>query len=499
MTGARELVQVRVVAPAPEHVRLSVVAASTQLDVSLPLDAPIASLLPELVKLVRSRDGFTGAPPEEASAKDSKRNFWALETADGAQELAPDSTLREAGVVNGSLLRLTTERALSAPTLYDDVVDAAARLNKAAYAGWDPIAARWMAFIGIHLAALSFLYFLVGQPFSSHRGALVGVGAVVAAALTGVGALAHRSYGLSSAAAALGWAAIPISAGIAWATLSGLGGYGLAAGCAALVVVLYGLHRAVGTGRWAYLAAGTFFALGGVALVVHQLGVRADLVGAGLAVVSTLAVLIVPWVTAPMGRFTPQQTRTESEPEPALFENPFAEAASSVPQDGADDTARQTPTAEGVWARVRTALVTRSALYAGFASAAAVGAAAVLEAQVPPHWSGLVFALVCAAALGLYTRRVTAALERVSLVGPAVALLGYACWAAQDGTQPLPLVAFAILLVVAVATAVVGMVVPDHESPTRVTTLLRYLDYVASAALIPLALWVAGVYSRLGI
>ena len=498
MTGARELVQLQILAAAPEHVHISVMAANTQLDISLPLDAPVASLIPELVRLVRSRDGIAGAP-EEASSKDAKRNFWVLSVTGDDRQLGPDSTLRQAGVVNGSLLQLTAERALSAPTLYDDVVDAAARLNKATHAGWDSAAARWMAFTGIHLTAFALLYFIVGEPFAGHRPALIGIGVVIGAALTAVGALAHRSYGQATTAAALGWAAIPVTAGVAWAALSRFGGYGLAAGCALMVLILFGFHRVVGTGRWAYLAAGVFFALSGVALVVHEVGVRADMVGAGLAVIATLASLTVPLLTAPMGRFKPPRARPEPEPEVTLFENPFDSTAGPTRPVDPEETVQRTPTAEGVWARVRTTMVTRSALYAGFASAAAVGAAAVLVVQVPPHWSGLVFALTCAAALGFYTRRVGAALERVSLAAPAVALVGYSCWAAQAGSQPLPLVAFAVLLLAAVGAAVVGMTVPERVAPKQAMTVLMYLDYLTSAALIPLALWVAGVYSRLGI
>jgi hypothetical protein len=41
------------------------------------------------------------------------------------------------------------------------------------------------------------------------------------------------------------------------------------------------------------------------------------------------------------------------------------------------------------------------------------------------------------------------------------------------------------------------MTVHDGDAPARLVTTLTYLDYLASAALIPLALWVAGVYSRL--
>lgn len=298
MTGVRELVQVRVVPAAPEHVRLSVVGGRTQLDVSLPLDAPIASLMPELVKLVESRD--VADRSEDTSAKEAKRNFWVLSRADDAEPLSPDATLRSAGVENGALLRLTAERALSAPTLYDDVVDAAARLNRASYAGWDAVAAKWMAFTGVLLTSLALLYFLVADAFEAHRPALVGVSIVAALTLVGVGALAHRSYREPAAGAVLGWAAIPIASGVVWALSSGWGGYALAAGCAGLIVILLGFYRAIGTGHWGYLAGGVFFGLAGLALLVHQVGVRTDFVGSGLAVVGILTCLTVPRMTAPL-------------------------------------------------------------------------------------------------------------------------------------------------------------------------------------------------------
>ncbi|BBX33130.1 secretion system protein ESX-1 [Mycolicibacterium mageritense DSM 44476 = CIP 104973] len=493
MTGARELVQVRVVPAAPEHVRLSVVGGRTQLDVSLPLDAPIASLMPELVKLVESRD--VADRSEDTSAKEAKRNFWVLSRADDAEPLSPDATLRSAGVENGALLRLTAERALSAPTLYDDVVDAAARLNRASYAGWDAVAAKWMAFTGVLLTSLALLYFLVADAFEAHRPALVGVSIVAALTLVGVGALAHRSYREPAGGAVLGWAAIPIASGVVWALSSGWGGYALAAGCAGLIVILLGFYRAIGTGHWGYLAGGVFFGLAGLALLVHQVGVRTDFVGSGLAVVGILTCLTVPRMTAPLERFKAPTAADEPDREDTLFQNPFDTPPRAIRADG-EEAADSTPTAEGVWDRVRSAMLTRSALYTGLAAAAAVGAAVVLSSEERVHWSGLTFAVICTVALSLYTRRPGTPVERASLAVPALALAVYTGWAAQNGSQPIPLVAFGLLLVAAVVCAVVAMV---RTTDDRFATVLAYLEYLASAALIPLALWVTGIYSRLEI
>ncbi|WP_082941495.1 type VII secretion integral membrane protein EccD [Mycolicibacterium peregrinum] len=496
MTGVRELVQVRIVPAAPEQVRLSVLGGRTQLDVSLPLDAPIASLMPELVKLVQSRD--VEDQSEDSSTKEAKRNFWVLSRNESGEPLTPDTTLREAGVSNGALLQLASERALSTPTLYDDVVDAAARLNRAAYAGWDAAAAKWMAFVGVQLVGLALLYFLVSPSFREHRFALAGVSIVAALALVGVAAMAHRSYQEPTAGAALGWAAIPITSGVAYAVSSGWGGYGLAAGCAAVIALLFGFYRTVGTGHWGYLAAGVFFLLAGLALVIRQLDVRTDFVGSGLAVVAILACLTVPRLTAPLDRFKPPQAPDEPDRQETMFENPFEPLPRAAADADTEQPSDSTPTAEGVWDRVRSAMLTRSALYTGFAAAAAVGAAVVVRDQNPVHWSGLTFDVTCVVTIALYTRRPATPAERAPLALAALALATFTGFVAQKGTQPIPLVAFGLLLLGSLVFAVVAIRrTPGRRSPRR-TTSLAYLEYLATAALIPLVLWVTGIYSRLG-
>src|SRR5262249_8981432 len=154
---------------------------------------------------IESRNEEQSALLDDSSTGQARHNFWVLRRSDGGAPMQPDETLRTAGVVEGDLLGLTTQRALTPPALSDDVVDAAARLNKAGYAGWDATAARWMAFAGLYLAAAVWVYLVVDRAFSAHRGAFAGLSTVIAAVMVGVGALARRSYGDRGIGAALGW------------------------------------------------------------------------------------------------------------------------------------------------------------------------------------------------------------------------------------------------------------------------------------------------------
>ena len=481
------LAEPRVISAAAERVRLSFLADRTQVDVSLPRDVPIAGLLPELVRLVRSRE--SAEPDDGPLTKEARQSVWTLSRLDSNSSLSPNMTLRDADVADGELLRLTAQRALSAPTLYDDVVDAAARLNKAGYPSWNATAARWMAFAGVHLASVVWTYFLVAHALASNRGALVGLSAVVAVSLVGAGALAYRSYGQSDIGAALGWAALPITSAIAWDATSGLGSYGAAFGSAAMVILCFAFFRAIGTGHAGYLAAGIFFSLSGIAVAVHAAGIPGLTTGTGLAVIATLCCLAVPLVKARSARITPPPVR---ERENTASAHPFSLSETSPSKMDAS-------AAEAVWAHGRSAVLARTGAYTGLAASAGVGIAAVLLSSAHLQWPALTFALVCAATLGLYALRLVTRLDRAALAIPVVAILVLLCAAAQEGSQPMPLAAFVALLTAIVASAVIGARPPKKLASKRPQNLLAYATYLGTATLIPVALWVSGVYERLGI
>lgn len=488
MTGVSELRRVRVVSAAPDHIRVSIFGGRTQLDVALPLDVPVSGFVPDVARLISSRD-------TDEDPKDERRTFWVLSRLHGDTELRPDQTLRDAGVVSGELLRLSPRQALTPPTLYDDVVDAVGRLNKAAYAAWDAVSARWMAFVGVHLAALAIVYCLLGGTGAVLRYAVFGVSAAAVLALVGGATMAHRSYGLDDVAAALGWAAIPITAGIAFSLLQRHGDYGLAGACAAMTVLCVLYDRVIGTGHWAYLAAALTFGLVGVALVARALQARADIVFVTAAVTVALGCLAVRGLTSRLGRFATPTVSVETNREDWDFQNPFEPSAPS--KEGDSGTAM--PTAEAVWNRAKFAAITRAGLLTGLAAPAAVYTMLLLCSGGAPGWPAFAFTLTVAAVLAMRSRTFGTWFERAATAVPAVVILVSTCVVAQNGAGPMPLVALGVLLVVAVGAAVAGVVMPAGGSPHRVATVLSYLDYVGVASLIPLALWVVGVYQRLGL
>jgi type VII secretion integral membrane protein EccD len=499
VTGIRELGYASAMSAAPEHVWVSVVGGRTQLDVALPMDVPVASLVPELVKLVRSRDDDASSDTPWEATRDT---FWVLSRLDPVATLQPNETLRGAGVVDGQLLQLTEERALSAPTLYDDVVDAAARLNKAAYAGWNAVSARGMSFVGFAIASLVWVYFLADVTAGAQRAIVIGLAAIVVAAMVGVATLAHRSYGQADVGAAVGWCAIPIGAAIVWALVRGFGDYGVAVGCVVLVLVNAACYRAIGTGRWGYLASGVFFAWAGLAMFGRALGASAHTVGVASGVVGVLACLTVSRLTGSLARVELSRGRSDADQEAVMYETPF------TPQPPAIDSGATIPstppfgampTAEAVWAQARVAVLTRSALYAGLAVSVLCGVATVLRAEANVHWAALVFVGVCAAALSAHARVPASVSERVSLAVPAVALVVLGCLNAQNGTAAMAWAGFGASLGAAVGASAFGLRLAGGNQPHRWASAriyVSYLQYAAYAALIPVTLWVAGVYAE---
>ena len=498
MTGIRELGRAPTVSPAPEHVRVSVLGGRTQLDVALPLDASVATLVPELVRLVRSRD--TEASSDTTSA--AQHTFWVLRRLDPTTPLQPDETLRAAGVGDGALLHLSEQRAPSAPTLYDDVVDAAARLNEAAHAGWNAAAARWMSFLGAGVASLAWVAIVVAGSQRAATVALVTmvVAGMVVAGMVGAATLAHRRYGQADVGAVVAGATIPISAAIAWALSAPFGGYALAAGCALLVVLNATWCWVVGAGGWGFLASGVFFGAGGLAVLGHALGVSAQTVGIVLAVTAVLACRTVPRLTGRLARVELSTAKPDADDDAAVLQTPSTPEPSSSAA-GCEDSAAaaRMPTAEAVWARVHSAALRGSAFYAGLGASVVCAVATVVRAQPQARWAALVFAGVCAAALGLYARAPGTALERVSLGVPAVALVVVGCVSAQRGTAAMSWAGFATVFALAAVASVTGLRLAGANPPRPRPTAWAYLQYAAFAALVPVALWSLGVYVQLDI
>lgn len=487
MTGVSELRNVQVLSAAPEAIRVSVLGGRTQLDVSLPADVPVAAFLPELARLIGSRDTRRD---EDASGRDERRTFWVLSHDQGDVALAPDATLRGANVVDGEVLHISARPALSPPALYDDVVDAAARLNRASYAAWDSTAAAVMAFAGVWLCTAAWVFFLVADALAAHRSWVVGGAVLTTISLVVGAALAHRVLGRSDIAAAAGWPIIAISSALGWVVAARYGDYGLAAVCAVLLVVIAVHFRMIGAGHWAYVAAAVVFGFGAFALLARASGGRVEVVAAVATTVAALGALAVPALTATLGRFPAPTVEAAAGRRHRALDDQFTAADES-------DPGATLPSAEEVWDRVRSAALSRAGLLTGLAAVVVVGAVILLRNE--PDWPALAFALACAAVLALRSLRGSTAAERAALAVPATALLLTACVLTQGGSGPLRLAGVGVLAALAVGAMLAGLVVAGGRSPGWVSTAAAYLEYMAAAGLIPLALWPLGVYERLGL
>lgn len=482
MTGVSELRTLRVVPAAPDQIRVSVLGGRTQLDVALPSDVPVAVFLPELAELIRSRSAGGGSDAADITARDERRTFWVLSRIDGGAALAPTETLGTAGVSNGELLRISARRALSPPMLHDDVVDAAARLNRAAFAAWSPAAAKVMAFAGVWLGAAAWLIFLMADAMSDHRTAVVIGAAFTAVTLIAGGAVAHRVLNRSDIATAAGWPALAITAAIAWVLAAPHGAGGVAVGCAIMLALTGVYYRLIGTGHSAYIAAAMLFAFGGVAQLGRALGLGIEGVATVATAVAALCCVAMPSLTARLAR-----SPTPKAPKDSGVDDPFA-------SPDAVSSASAMPSAEHVWARVRAVQLTRAGLLTGLAVVVVVGAAVLLSTRT--ELSAFIFALACAAVLALRSRRARTWPERAALAVPAGALTLTVCVLSQSGATPLRLAGVGVLVAMAVFAILAGLVASRDR---WVSTATAHLEYVTVAALVPLALWPLGVYDRLGL
>lgn len=479
MTGVREMRHVETVTAVPSRVAVSVLGGRTQLDVNLPADVPIAALLPELAELITSRDDPTGARSDE------RRTYWQLRTLSGSDPIPADQTLRNAGVVGGEVLVISQRTSLSPPTLYDDVVDAAARLNRASFAAWDAGAAKWMALVGVWGTAGVFAYFVMGDRLSGHRWTVASFAIGFAVALAAAAMFARRGFGLADVGAALAWPAVVLLAVVGVTMAAPHGAEGLVIAGVALLLVLGLICRAVGIGPW-LPTGGAVVIVGGVAVAGgHALGAGIDELAAASAVAATAMCLAVPVVTRGMARHATPAAVEEAGPADLFSTNG---AAGTRHIAGAEAM----PTAEDVWARGRRATMVRSALTAGAAVVAAGSSFVMLARQ--PDWPACTFALVVASLLAIRIRRVHTAAERSALAVPAVALVLVGCLSVQEAPWPLAVAALAVLATLAVAAATAG-VLRVRPRP-RWLVAADYLDYALVVGLIPVALWALGFYGR---
>ncbi len=451
----------------PVYCRLTVLTPGSRADVALPVDVPVADLVPMLMELL----GEQGDPARPVP--------WRLTGPTGGAP-APGATLDDIGVLDGELLRLGPAAPPPPAPVFDDPVDALAALTALPAEARRPGRRVIVPAVAVPIGAL----LLAGAGPTGYAWAAVALaGAAALAAIVWAALIGRRANGRdgdppTSGAVALvpALCAVPLAAAAGWAALPG------PPGAASLLA--------------AAVAAGTAAALAQVAVRT----VVPALVGAGVAAVLTAAAAVarlqfdvaVPVIAAVVaatalctGPVLPRLTlRLSGLPRPVVA----TDAAGLVAADTGPDVLAPTELAT----RARLARAQLAGLSGGCAVVAAT-AAPLAATGGWAGWTGPALAAAVAAVLLLRARGFAdPAVARVHLsTGSAAgaALVGLGAVAAGPagrlGGALILLGAAGITIATAGATAI--------GSPVARRTV-ELVESVLAAAVVPLALAAAGVF-----
>ncbi|MGV9709734.1 type VII secretion integral membrane protein EccD [Gordonia sp. NPDC003424] len=473
----------------PDLTRISILGGNTQVDVALPSSLPIAALLPDLVTLIESRN------PQRRNddpTRDEKREHWTLSQV-GRDPIDSHRSLNEAGVLDGDLLILKSVVSRETPALFDDVIDAVGRLNESRFTMWSARSARTMAHVVALVTSVVAAVILctsrwhVDSWLPGLVSALLGLGFVAAAVIV------VRYYRDTGTATVLSACSQPlVFAGAMLLTPHAFGAPHVTFACAASLLMAVIVYRVTAVGPMLHSAI-LFASLGGLisAGVIVAFGTGLVSVGAALASIAVLCVLLAPRFTIAMARLPLPPVPTSGGPIDPID----AEARPSIEGIGAIG-AMALPSAAALERRAYTANQYLTGTVLGLAALAGVGA---LLAADPLHgfdWRTTLLAVIVAIVLALRGRAHTDVAQTAILVaaGAVVFTLLMAGLAVGGGTTWI-YVAFGLILALGLLALLTGVVAPQQEFSPVMKRTGEILEYTLVGVIAPLAFWVMGVYS----
>ncbi|GGR64978.1 type VII secretion integral membrane protein EccD [Micromonospora fulviviridis] len=276
--------------------RITIVAPRTRMDLALPSDVPLADLLPTLLR-------YAG---EDLADEGVRHGGWSLSRL-GGQPLDGGRTAAQLGVRDGEVLYFNPRSAAAPEIVFDDVVDAVATATNQRAGVWQVGTTRAFSvlFAGAALAAGAAATLLAGPP--QLPGALAAL--VVAVALLISAAVLSRAVGDSRTGAVLAMGGLGYAA---------IGGLLVLAGdrrltelasphvlLAATAVVLFGAVAALAVGDRLPLflgAVGVGVAVGFGAALCLAFGIGAAAAAAVVATVAFGALPALPMISYRLAR-----------------------------------------------------------------------------------------------------------------------------------------------------------------------------------------------------
>ncbi|MBL1286734.1 type VII secretion integral membrane protein EccD [Streptomyces sp. NPDC057067] len=454
-----------------ELCRLTVRAPAKSIDLAVPADVPVADLLPAVL-------GYAGDDLEEAGID---HGGWVLQRL-GGEPLDEERTLDSYGLRDGDTLYLRPRTEALPEVHLDDLVDGISTTMRDHPFGWTPKVSRWVL-LGIAVAVLIGGMVVLAWPGGSALSRAVFATATGLLLLAGAGA-ASRAVGDAGAGAALGFMVGPYLALAGWllpgGALSGphayetLGARLLAAGAAAAggAVLALAVVAAFAALFLGVAVVSVFAALAAVLLITTDL---APVHAAGI-----LAVLAVV-----LGAFVPS----------------LAFRMSGMRMPPLPTNAQQLQ--EGIEPHATSVVAARAILADGwmtslYGAVGVVGAGCLVTLARERELAEIIMTVALSLLLILHARGLGNIWQRMSLVVPGVAgLLLLVLVAAPAASPGYRLVTAAGLLAATAALAIAAWTVPGRRLVPYWGRAGELLHSALAVSVLPLALWVLGVYGTL--
>ncbi|MEV6256604.1 type VII secretion integral membrane protein EccD [Nocardia sp. NPDC051911] len=472
----------------PQLCRVSVIGGNTQVDVALPATIPIATFIPDVVTLIASRNPDLSEHEEDGPLV---ARHWTLSRL-GHTAIDPVRTLTEAEVFDGDLLVLAAVDSVDSPALFDDVIDAVARLTDNSFRGWTAESAG-LAGLGGAIAAVAsaclLLLYAAGHGAGGWAGAAgSGFGLLV---LVGAGLVA-RWYAATLPATVLALCGLLLMGAGAAALVPGLpGAPHLLLSCAVTILLATVAMRVIAVRPTMFTAVITIAAFGlGAAGTTTVWQVAPSKTAAGVIFFALLGITLTPRIAVAAARLPVPPVPTaggvidprDHEPRPTI-EGIGAIGATSI------------PSAAGLGERARRANDYQSGMIAGIVTVTVIATIMVVATARDHLWQTALLAVAVGIVLARrgrafsdLTQAALLVLGGCSALIPPMVLLG-----TQLTDAALP--AAGALLVVAALALLIGVAGPKLEISPVVQRAGELLEYLMICLIGPLVFWIIDVYA----
>ncbi|MFD4032250.1 type VII secretion integral membrane protein EccD [Streptomyces sp. NPDC058637] len=454
-----------------ELCRLTVRVPAKSIDLAVPADVPVADLLPAVLR-------YAGDNLEETGID---HGGWVLQRL-GGEPLDEERTLDSYGLRDGDILYLRPRTEALPEVHLDDLVDGISTTMRDHPFGWTPKVSRW-ALLGTAVTVLIAGMVVIAWPGGSALPRAVFATAVGLLLLAGAGS-ASRAVGDAGAGAALGFMVAPYLALAGWmlpgGELSGphmyetlgarlLAAAAAAAGGAVLALAIVAAFAALFLG---VAVASLFAALAAVLLITTN-----------LAPVHTAGIIAVLAVV--LGAFVPSLAFRMS----GMRMPPLPTNAQQL-QEGIEPHATSVVSAR--------AILADGWMTSLYGAVGVVSAGCLLALARERELAEIIMTVALCLLLILHARGLGNIWQRLSLVVPGVAgLLLLVLVAAPSSSPNSRLVTAAGLLAATAMVAIAAWTVPGRRLVPYWGRMGEILHSALAMSMLPLALWVLGVYSTL--